>query len=51
MGPERNLRPGLGAMLAGCTPARGGLIIRDPAPHAQLVQAPVPHAELIRLPQ
>jgi hypothetical protein len=36
---------------AGCTPARGGLIIRDPAPHAQLVQSPVPRAELVRLPQ
>jgi hypothetical protein len=36
---------------AGCTPARGGLIIRDPAPHAQLVQTPVPRAELVRLPQ
>jgi hypothetical protein len=36
---------------AGCTPARGGLIVRDPAPHAQLVRSPVPRAELIRLPQ
>ena len=33
-----------------CTPARGGLIVRDPAPHAQLVRDPVPRAELVSMP-
>jgi hypothetical protein len=33
-----------------CTPARGRLIVRDPAPHAQLVRDPVPRAELVSMP-
>jgi hypothetical protein len=33
-----------------CTPARGGLIVRDPAPHAQLVRDPVTRAELVSMP-
>jgi hypothetical protein len=36
---------------ATCVPARGGLILRDPAPHAQIVRTPAPRAELVRLPQ
>lgn len=35
---------------ATCTPARGGLMVRDPAPHAQLVRDPVPRAELVSMP-
>jgi hypothetical protein len=35
---------------ATCVPARGGMIVHDPAPHAQLVRTPVPRAQLISLP-